>query len=65
MMPIMKPKRFESCLFEISIDCKMFVKDSVPHIEKMKLPKVNRDYNYHIYIHKSTTFSAPKTKTYN
>ena len=53
-MPIMKPKRFKSCLFEICIDCKMFVNRSVPHIEKMKLPNVNRKSNYHIYIHKST-----------
>ena len=62
MMPIMKPKRFKSCLFEICIDCKMFVNSSVPHIEKMKLPNVNRKSNYHIYIHKSTKFSASITK---
>ena len=62
MMPIMKPKRFKSCLFEIRIDCKMFVNSSVPHIEKMKLPNVNRKSNYHIYIHKSTKFSASITK---
>ena len=62
MMPIMKPKRFKSCLFEIRIDCKMFVNSSVPHIEKIKLPNVNRKSNYHIYIHKSTKFSASITK---
>ena len=62
MMPIMKPKRFKSCLFEICIDCKMFVNSSVAHIEKMKLPNVNRKSNYHIYIHKSTKFSASITK---
>ena len=62
MMPIMKPKRFKSCLFEICIDCKMFVNSSVPHIEKMKLPNVNRKSNYHIYIHKSTKFFASITK---
>ena len=62
MMPIMKPKRFKSCLCEIRIDCKMFVKSSVPHIEKKKLPNVNRKSNYHVYIHKSTKFSASVTK---
>ena len=62
MMPIMKPKRFKSCLFKIPVDCKMFVNSSVPHIEKMKLPNVNRKSNYHIYIHKSTKFSASITK---
>ena len=64
MMPIMKPKRFKSCLFEIRIDCKMFVNSSVSHIEKMKmkLSNVNRKSNYHIYIHKSTKFSASITK---
>ena len=64
MMPIMKPKRFKSCLFEIRIDCKMFVNSSVPHFEKkkMKLPNVNRKSNYNIHIHKSTKFSASITK---
>ena len=62
MMPIMKPKRFKSCLFKIPVDCKMFVNSSVPHIEKMNLPNVNRKSNYHIYIHKSTKFSASITK---
>ena len=61
-MPIMKPKRFKSCLFEIRIDCKMFVKGYVPKIEKMKLPKVNRKSNYHVYIHKSTKCSSSLTK---
>ena len=37
-MLIMKPKRFKSCLFEIPTECKMFVKGSVPHIEKMNFP---------------------------
>ena len=64
MMPIMKPKRFKSCLFEIRIDSKMFVNSSVPHFEKkkMKLPNVNRKSNYNIHIHKSTKFSASITK---
>ena len=44
------------------IDCKMFVKGSVPNIEKMKLPNVSQKSNDHIYLHKSTKFSAPITK---
>ena len=44
------------------IDCKMFVKGSVPNIQKMKLPNVNQKSNYHIYLHKSTKFSVPITK---
>ena len=62
MMPIIKPKRFKVGLFEIRIDCKMFVNSSVPHIEKRKLPDANRKSNYHIYIHKSFKFSASITK---
>ena len=40
----------------------MFVNSSVPHIEKMKLPNVNRKSSYRIYTHKSYKFSASITK---
>ena len=40
----------------------MFVKGSVPYVEKMKLPNINRKSNYHIYIHKSSNVSVPITK---
>ena len=60
MMPIMKPKLNSYTKF--LTDCKMFVKGSVTNIEKMKLPNVNQKSNYHIYLHKSTKFSAPITK---
>ena len=64
MMHIMKPKRFKSCLFEIRIDCKMFVNSSVPHIEKIKLPKVNRKSNYHTYPQIDQIFRV-YNQTYN
>ena len=63
----MKPKRFKSCLFEIRIDCKMFVNSSVPHIEKMKmkLPNVNRKSNYHIYKSQIDQIFLVYNQTYN